>query len=69
MTPAVMPRETAAAYAGLGVSTMEGLVRTGRFPPPRKISPKRVGWLRTDLDAWADKLPVSDLLPGPGAVA
>lgn len=66
MTPAVMPRDTAATYAGLSVSTMQNEVRKGRFPKPRKISPGRVGWRRADIDAWAEALPVSDLPPGPG---
>ena len=67
MTPAVMPRETAAEYAGLRVSTMEREVRNGRFPKPRKVTAGRVGWLRAEIDTWAAALPVSDLLPGPGA--
>lgn len=69
MTPAVMPREIAAEYAGLRVSTMEREVQQGRFPKPRKVTRGRVGWLRTEIDAWAETLPVSDLLPGPGATS
>ncbi len=66
MTPAVMPREVAAEYAGLRLSTMEREVRQGRFPKPRKVTGGRVGWLRREIDDWAEALPVSDLPPGPG---
>lgn len=63
MTPVVLPREQAAEYAGISVSTMCRHVRLGRFPKPRKVSTGRIGWLRREIDEWAEKLPVSDLLP------
>jgi prophage regulatory protein len=66
MVPAVLVREAAAVYAGLSVSTMENQVRKGQFPAPRQLSERRVGWLRADIDTWADALPVSSLPPGPG---
>jgi prophage regulatory protein len=27
-------------------------VRDGRFPPPRKIGPRAVGWLKSEIDDW-----------------
>ena len=65
MTPAVLPRESAAEYIGLSVPTFELLVRQAKAPAPRQLSGRRVGWLRSELDAWAEALPVSDLPPGP----
>ena len=69
MEPAVLPRKDAALFAGLKVSTMEHEIRQGRFPRPRKVTGGRVGWLRREINEWAEALPVSDLLPGPGAAA
>lgn len=65
LTPIILPQELAAEYVGLGLTTMEREVRKGRFPKPRKLSTGRIGWLRTDLDLWANALPISDLSPGP----
>lgn len=63
VTPAVLSRSEAAAYVGLSVSTLESLVRAETFPRPRLLSPGRVGWIRTELDAWLAARPASDLLP------
>lgn len=67
--PIFVAREDAAAALGVSKGTVEGLVRTGDLPPPRKISPGRTGWLWRELVAWAEARPVSTLLPGPGRQA
>ena len=65
--PLLVAREHAAqALGGISERTLEGLVREGKLPPPRKISGGRVGWLWRELQAYAEGLPVSDLAPGPG---
>jgi prophage regulatory protein len=64
--PLMVEREAAAAALGISVRTLEGLVRAGDLPPPRKISPGRVGWLWRQLQEFAESRPVSDLPPGPG---
>lgn len=64
--PAILRREAAAAYMGISVSLFEALVRRGKFPAARLISDSTTGWLRTELEACAHALPVSDLAPGPG---
>lgn len=61
--PAALERGTAAAYCGLSETTFEKEVREGRAPKPRKLSDRRVGWLRAELDAWLLSRPVSDLAP------
>lgn len=53
----------------LSESTWQDLVRKGTAPKPRKISPHRVGWLTREVDEWAEKQPVSDLLPPPNSGA
>ena len=64
--PLMVAREAAAAALGIGESTLEGLVRAGDLPPPRRISANRTGWLWRELQAFAESRPVSDLAPGPG---
>lgn len=64
--PLMVARDAAAAALGISERTLEGLVRTGDLPPPRKISGGRVGWLWRELTAFAESRPVSDLQPGPG---
>ncbi len=64
--PLLVARDAAAAALGISERTLEGLVRTGDLPPPRKISGGRVGWLWRELEAFAEARPVSDLQPGPG---
>lgn len=61
--PAILGREVAAAYLALSVSSFEQLVREKQMPAPRLLSARRVGWLRTELDAWSEKRPTSELLP------
>lgn len=67
MSVAVLPRARAAEHVGLSVSTMEKLVRLGKFPKPRQLSANRSGYLRREIDEWAEALPVSTIPPGPGA--
>jgi prophage regulatory protein len=54
-------KEELPEVTGLSLSTIEEEIRNDRFPKPRQLSKKRVGWLDTDLRAWADDRPVSDL--------
>jgi prophage regulatory protein len=54
---------------GLSMSTIDEQIRQDEFPKPRKLSAKRVGWLDTDLRAWAQERPVSDLPPPPNTGA
>lgn len=63
IAPAALERETAAAYVSLRPTTLEKLVREGRFPAPRQLSDNRVAWLRQELDAWLIACPRSDIAP------
>ncbi|WP_374580883.1 helix-turn-helix transcriptional regulator [Pseudoduganella sp.] len=49
----------------LSTATIQELVREKQFPPPRKLSSCRVGWLLREVEAWAEDRPVSDLPPPP----
>ena len=67
ITPAALDAEQAALYVALSKTTVESLVRSGEFPKPRQLSPRRVGFLVAELDAWLASRPVSELLPPPNA--
>ena len=69
LEPAILRREEAAAYMGIGTALLERLAAKGKLPKPRQISDGCAGWLRTELDAAAHALPVSTLAPGPGRKA
>ncbi len=64
--PRGLPEEAAAAYIGISVGTLQMLVRTGKLPRPRQVSPARVVHEISDLDAYMDSCPRSTLPPGPG---
>jgi prophage regulatory protein len=36
-------------------TTLWRMERTGDFPKRMKISPNRIGWLETDVDAWLEE--------------
>lgn len=48
--PRGMCREDAALYIGVGTTTFDGLVESGRMPKPIRVG-KRVLWDRIKLDA------------------
>ena len=45
---------------GLGRTTIWRAERQGNFPRRRLISPGTVGWLRSEVVAWATSRPVPD---------
>lgn len=63
LKPAYLDRDQTAAFVSLSDTTMEDMVRTGAFPKPRQLSPKRVGWKVSELEEWCDNRPVSVLPP------
>ena len=67
--PIVADLQSTAAMLSLSESTVQDLVRRGEFPPPRKMSGRRVGWLIREVEEWAEKLQPSDLLPPPNTGA
>lgn len=63
--PIALRREDAADALGMSVSSFEAEVARGRFPKPRKLANRSVGWLYAELVAAANALPVSDCAPVP----
>jgi predicted DNA-binding transcriptional regulator AlpA len=62
----LLSNNEAAAYLGLSHRTLPGLRRRGDGPPYVKLGGRKVGYLKSDLDAWLEsrrRLSTSD--PGP----
>lgn len=66
INPLIVDTETAGEMLAVSKSTIEKLTReraTTGFPPIRKISTKRTGYLVSELMAWAATRPESDVPP------
>lgn len=37
---------------GVSASTLDRMVKSGRFPSPIRIGVRRIGWRETDVAAW-----------------
>jgi prophage regulatory protein len=40
------------AFTGLSRSTVDRLIKSGDFPPPKRIGRRAVAWLSSDLAQW-----------------
>ena len=45
----------------LGATKFKELVRAGQFPPPVQITPHRIGWRASAVQAYIDALPVAEI--------
>ena len=50
--PDILTETEAARHARLSTRTLQRLAETGRGPPRIRLGLRRVGYWRTDLDAW-----------------
>jgi prophage regulatory protein len=66
---ALIDRDELPEVVKLSLRTIEEEIRQGRFPKPRQTSGRRVAWLASDVDAWMESLPESDLPPPPNTGA
>lgn len=63
--PIYIDLSTVASVVTLAEATIQREVREGKFPAPRQLSGRRVGWLMREIEEWAENRPVSDLPPPP----
>jgi len=61
--PLYLDKQAVCEFVALSEATVENLVRLDKFPKPRLLSGRRVGWLVRELVDWAESRPVSDLPP------
>ena len=45
---------------GLSLATVYRLVEKDRFPRPRRIGDRAVAWVHSEVEEWADGLPVAN---------
>ena len=65
MNKIMVNTEHAAEMLDLSKSTFEGLVRSGKINKPKKVSERGARFLVSELIAFAESCPASDLLPPP----
>ncbi|WP_083761254.1 helix-turn-helix transcriptional regulator [Pelobacter propionicus] len=52
----IMKRQDVVRATGLCYTTIYNMEKAGQFPARRQLAAGRVGWLRTEVQAWADGL-------------
>lgn len=63
MKPLFVSLEEVVILLSISTTSLQRMVRSGEFPAPRKISPRRVAWLVREVEEWAESRPISDLPP------
>lgn len=48
----LLKRRDVVELTGLCYTTVYNLEKSGKFPSRRQLSPGRVAWLRSEVDAW-----------------
>ncbi|MDR2709945.1 MAG: AlpA family transcriptional regulator, partial [Burkholderiales bacterium] len=51
-TLTILRRRQVEDRTGLARSTLYGVIKEGKFPPPVKLGARAVGWLEGDVNAW-----------------
>lgn len=54
MASAVLKRAELVELLGCCYTTIFNMERAGKFPARRKLSAGRVGWLRSEVEAWIE---------------
>lgn len=62
----ILSKQEVCERTSLSMSAIWRLEKQGRFPRRVAISANRVGWRESEIEAWAESLPVVDLKPGDG---
>lgn len=65
VSPMLLELPILAKVVALSESAIQGLVRKGEFPQPKKLSDRRVAWDVDEVRQWVKSRPVSDILPPP----
>lgn len=48
----ILRRHEVLAMVGVSASTLSRIIKQGDFPTQIKLSTHRVGWLKSEVDAW-----------------
>ena len=55
---AMLSKKQVIERTSLSSVTIWRRVRAGDFPPPRQLTPNKVGWLESTIQEWEDSRPV-----------
>ena len=56
ISPVMLKRSELVKYVGLCYTTIYNLEKRGEFPARRRLCANRVGWLRSEVEEWANNL-------------
>jgi len=63
MTNRFLSKPEVLNISGLSHVTQWRMEKRGEFPKRRQISPNRVAWLESEILAWMESRPVSEISP------
>lgn len=52
----MMKRKDVVALTGMCYTTIYNMEKQGKFPSRRQLSPGRVAWIRSEVEAWLNSL-------------
>jgi prophage regulatory protein len=55
----LLPEPVVLKYIAYGRTKLWQMVRSGEFPPPRRVGPNRRAWLASEIQEWIKTRPVS----------
>jgi prophage regulatory protein len=58
-TPLIYRKNIVLAKFGISETTLRRWMSSERFPRPRQLGPRAVGWVAAEVDGWLDKRPVA----------
>jgi prophage regulatory protein len=57
--PLIYRKSTVLAKFGISETTLRRWMSSERFPRPRQLGPRAVGWVATEVDNWLEERPVA----------
>jgi len=58
MEDGILTKKEVVAATARSATSLWRDVKAGTFPAPRQIGPGRVGWLKSEVQAWLESCPV-----------
>lgn len=57
--PLIYRKSIVLAKFGISETTLRRWMSSERFPRPRQLGPRAVGWVATEVDTWLERRPVA----------
>lgn len=57
--PLIYRKSTVLAKFGISETTLRRWMCSEKFPRPRQLGPRAVGWVAVEVDNWLEKRPVA----------